>query len=505
MSVSDVWPRLGRWLLIRCKRTLLLATLLGFVFFFVISAFVAINRDHAQLSGLKAQLHGVSGLGPDHSDMLALGKLSTKLSEDFQAPKFRPNVQYFPDYLNKHVFTANVDQNDGVQLSGKNSGPDLDGEGEFEEAIKRKLSVVSTAAASSTKPFNSSLSSRVHTFYYAWYGNPQNDGRWYHWNHEYLRNWDKKDRRKFPQEGLRHQPEKGDVGASFFPQLGAYSSKDPSVIDEHMKMMRTAKIGVVVLSWYPPGLADEHGPAVDTLVTTLLNAALQNELKIALHIEPYAGRTPDSFRENLRYIQDTYGSHPGFYKYKGKPLYYIYDSYLTPAREWKRLLSSSGDISVRGSDLDATFIGLLVDYKHRTTITASGFDGFYTYFASNGFSYGSTWKNWRNLALYARKYSLLFIPSLGPGYNDLRVRPWNGQATRLRRKGLYYGLAWRTFLELKLPLISITSFNEWHEGTQIEPAVPKLIEDFSYSSYLPDSPDCYLRQTGEWVEKMLFS
>ena len=34
-----------------------------------------------------------------------------------------------------------------------------------------------------------------------------------------------------------------------------------------------------------------------------------------------------------------------------------------------------------------------------------------------GFCYGSSWKNWRNLANFARKYSLLFIPSVGPGYD----------------------------------------------------------------------------------------
>ena len=25
----------------------------------------------------------------------------------------------------------------------------------------------------------------VHVFYYAWYGNPAHDRRWYHWNHRY--------------------------------------------------------------------------------------------------------------------------------------------------------------------------------------------------------------------------------------------------------------------------------------------------------------------------------
>jgi len=103
---------------------------------------------------------------------------------------------------------------------------------------------------------------------------------------------------------------------------------------------------------------------------------------------------------------------------------------------------------------------------------------------------------------FARKNSLLFIPSVGPGYDDMRVRPWNGINTRLRKRGLYYETAWRTAVDLDAKIISITSFNEWHEGTQIEPAIPmKLNDGYEYKSYLPDRPSCYLDITKKWTEK----
>lgn len=130
-----------------------------------------------------------------------------------------------------------------------------------------------------------------------------------------------------------------------------------------------------------------------------------------------------------------------------------------------------------------------------------GFDGFYTYFAANDFSYGSSWKNWKSLSSFARKNSLLFVPSVGPGYVDTRVRPWNAKTTRERKNGKYYTIAWKTALQTSPSLISITSFNEWHEGTQIEPAVPKSNEDYVYKDYSPRAPDFYLQLTRQFVSQ----
>ncbi len=48
-------------------------------------------------------------------------------------------------------------------------------------------------------------------------------------------------------------------------------------------------------------------------------------------------------------------------------------------------------------------------------------DGIFTYFAANGFTHGSSWKNWKSLSDFCKRNSLLFSPSVGPGYIDTRV------------------------------------------------------------------------------------
>ena len=129
------------------------------------------------------------------------------------------------------------------------------------------------------------------------------------------------------------------------------------------------------------------------------------------------------------------------------------------------------------------------------------FDGFYTYFATEVFTYGSTPANWPTLAEWARGSGKLFIPCVGPGYDDTRIRPWNAENTRPREGGAYYDRAFEAAIDAGPDLIGITSFNEWHEGTQIEPAVPKAIDGFRYEDYRPRAADYYLERTRFWVEQ----
>jgi len=373
----------------------------------------------------------------------------------------------------------------------------------IQNKTQKTVEIKNVLSSVDKKRNKSSLNYNVHVFYYAWYGSPEFDGQWWHWNHEYIPPWDKNDHKVYPTGS--HVPTT-DVGANFYPELGPYSSKDPQIVDKHLQMIADANIGVISISWYPPGQADENGPPSDGIVPILLDAALKYGLKICLHVEPYEGRSIANFRKHLRYVSETYGSHPAYYKVKrgskNLPLFYIYDSYRITPTEWQRIFSSKGDLSVRNTELDAIFIGLLVEYKHRFDIKKAGFDGFYTYFASNGFSYGSSWKNWKSLASYAFKSSLIFIPSVGPGYMDTRVRAWNGKNTQPRRNGIYYETAWRTASTAPAKYVSVTSFNEWHEGTQIEPAIPMKCGNYTYESYLPRSSSFYLELTEKWSTQL---
>ena len=185
------------------------------------------------------------------------------------------------------------------------------------------------------------------------------------------------------------------------------------------------------------------------------------------------------------------------------PVYYMYDSYLKHWTLWAQLLKPDGQYSVRGTRLDAVFLGLYVNRQDCATLSRGGFDGGYTYFAAEGFSYGSTAAEWSSATSLCHAKGLLFVPSVGPGYTDTSVRPWNSINTHTRRGGTYYRDHWLAAINAKPKIVSITSFNEWHEGTQIEPAVPQPDSGVRYIDYSPRRPDFYLKLTRKLVEKYI--
>ncbi|MEQ2182346.1 hypothetical protein GOODEAATRI_021393 [Goodea atripinnis] len=148
---------------------------------------------------------------------------------------------------------------------------------------------------------DSSIFYDVHIFYYLWYGSPSMDNKYIHWDHPLVPHWDPKNAASHAQG--RHTPPE-DIASSFYPELGPYSSRDPKVLESHMAQIEAAASGVLVLSWYPPGVADDHGEPTEDLVPAVMDAAQRHSIKVAFHIQPYKGRTDQSMHDNIKYIID---------------------------------------------------------------------------------------------------------------------------------------------------------------------------------------------------------
>ncbi len=209
----------------------------------------------------------------------------------------------------------------------------------------------------------------VAIFYYPWYGTPAHDGTWEHWN----------------QNG--HLPPR-DVYSSYFPATGPYSSDDPRVVQRQMKEIAAAGVNEVIVSWWGRGSAE------DQRLPLVLAAARAQHLDVAIHLEPYEGRSPASVLNDVLYlaswgIRDVFVYHPRDFA----------------ASDWAPVTAAK-PLSVR------LFAGTeLVGFA-----AAAGFDGFYTY---DFLDFGGA--KFMRLCDQAHARGLLGAPSVGPGYDAARA------------------------------------------------------------------------------------
>ncbi|MEV0831276.1 ThuA domain-containing protein [Nonomuraea rubra] len=300
-------------------------------------------------------------------------------------------------------------------------------------------------------------SGKVHVFYYPWYGSPQVSGGWRHW-----------------QQGGHSPP--GDIGADFYPALGAYDSGDfAGAVAQHMKWIRQSAAGVLVLSWWGRGSYE------DGLARGVLDAAAKEGLKVAWHLEPYSGRTAASTVDDIRYINQTYGAHPAF-----SDAFYVFES--LRITDWSALSQVNQDNVILAQTTDTSKI--------------AHFNGMYTYDAIAG----ATAPGWQHAADHARQHGLVWAPSVGPGYLDDRAVPGNTTPTLARDNGATYDKEWSNALATEPTWVSITSFNEWHEGSVIEPAVPRDgYQSFegAYGRTGAAAQTAYLDRTAYWVGRFV--
>src|SRR5262245_12469981 len=255
-------------------------------------------------------------------------------------------------------------------------------------------------------------------FYYPWYGNLKWDGAYLHWD----------------QNG--HLPPT-DLATSYYPARGAYSSRDPRVVEAQMREIARAGIREVVSSWWGMGSPE------DELLPMIVLMATKQGLQVAVQIEPYDDRTAVSVAADLTHLRQL-----------GITRAYVYHPFEIAESDWAAVLPFTG-MQVLGQTANVA------------RAQAAHFTGVYTYDVVT-FGAGALGP----LCARAHKAGLLCAPSVGPGYDALRAT--GDVQFRPRDDGRTYDAMWRAAIRAGADRVTITSYNEWHEGTQIEPAMTPL-------------------------------
>ncbi|MEW2549108.1 glycoside hydrolase family 99 protein [Streptomyces sp. NPDC047002] len=329
-----------------------------------------------------------------------------------------------------------------------------------------------TTARAATPRATAETSTDVHIFYYPWYGSPKANGSYRHW----------------PQGNLT--PPDG-ISSNFYPVLGAYDSGDSAVVAQHMAWLRQAGTGVLVTSWWGRGSYE------DQRVPLLLDRAAGQGLKVAFHIEPYTGRTAASVAADVRYLTGAYGGHAAYFRdaaHGDRGAFYVFQS--LDIADWSPIEQLKSDAIVLTQTTDVS--------------KAAHFGGMYTY---DGIA-AARLPDWSGVDRFCRANGLVWSPSFGPGYLDDRAVPGNTTPTVERADGTTYDAVWQHAITsgdggAAPEWVSITSFNEWHEGSQIEPATgtpptsPVTYQTYegAYGRTGAAATTAYLDRTRYWVER----
>jgi Ca2+-binding RTX toxin-like protein len=301
---------------------------------------------------------------------------------------------------------------------------------------------------------------KVGAYYYPWYGDDFHGG-------SYLR------------EHLVPRQE---------PVLGEYDDRDPAVMSRHLRWSRYAGIDFWVASWWGPGGRED--------VNLLDNVFTHPELgdhRIALFYET-AGRTAE-FTEftnvvpDVAYIADHYFDLPNYLTVEGRPVLFVYltrvlaeigalDDVVTAMRT--AAASRGHDVFIVGDQAFGAAEGAATDFSGLDAITtydvygSTGRTGYATREGVAG--YFADQADWQALADAA---GVAFLPAISPGFNDRGVRSGHDPLSRKLTPSSGFGSLFREMARRVLQLndwdlggmVMVTSFNEWHEDTQIEPVI----------------------------------
>jgi glycoprotein endo-alpha-1,2-mannosidase len=289
---------------------------------------------------------------------------------------------------------------------------------------------------------------QVLAFYYGWYRNPKISGRWDHWSNV--------------------DESAGRIGNStHYPALGPYDSHNLDVLKQQCEWAKQAGLTGFIVSWWGPKDFTNEG------IMPLLNLAQQANLHVTVYFETcHPEQTPvrETALRDVLYLLSHYGNHPAWLKVNGKPVLFVYSRAIAEIGldDWKWVISevnrrSPGGVVVIGDQL--------------TKEAAEAFDGIHTYnitdkLAGKSVAEVDAWAakafpKWVQRAGSNRVSCVTIIP----GYDDSKLGRSGTRPITSRHDGATYRQLWQQAIAANPDWVLVTSWNEWHEGSEIEPSV----------------------------------
>lgn len=285
---------------------------------------------------------------------------------------------------------------------------------------------------------------RLLVHYMPWYATKDMSGAWgWHWTMNHfdpeLKRWD--DQRK--------------IASHDYPLIGPYDSGDDHALECHALLMKIAGLDGVVIDWY--GTSDLNDHAINHRNTQKFIPWLKKAgLSFAVCYEDQAvkslknGEDMKQAEKDLHWAEEHFFADPSYVKQDGRPVLLVFGP---QHLKWKFDLSTQP---------------LVFGLSH--LVKQNGLDGGFAWPPVTGGKslLPEQWKKELDL-IYSEKTP--FIATAFPGFKDIyqQAGVHSSYGSIASRAGLTLSESLKQALESKAPIIQIATWNDYGEGTMIEP------------------------------------
>jgi hypothetical protein len=276
-----------------------------------------------------------------------------------------------------------------------------------------------------------------------------------------------------------------------------YDNEDERVLRRHIQEARAAGLDGFVSTWI---IAKDR---TDRNLGRLLSLSLGQDFRIS--VSYLSNALPDPTQAgiiaDLRYILANYGAHPNYLRHEGKPVIVFNNLSRVPMANGRMCASRQQCIQAWKEIRDQVepyfpsfWMGEGLDFQYLDV-----FDGIYLIkvthrVAPNDYVRAPTWARAARAAAASTGKPKLWMATVMPGWDDTKtegaafdLREAAPTFRRDREDGRFFAATWEAALQSQPDWVLLNSFNEWAEGTQIEPS--------------PTYGNRYLEISRQWAER----
>lgn len=242
-----------------------------------------------------------------------------------------------------------------------------------------------------------------------------------------------------------------------------YVSRDRAVMARQIDQAKSAGIDALVVNWWGP----QDNNQTDTNLRVMLDEAAARGFRIAVDVDlnsPYL-RSAGAIQAAMSTLLNSHANHSAYLRVGGKPVVFFYHQ--------NHRLNTNGWAAIRDA-VDPGRNSLWIE-EGTDVSPLTVFDGHHLYSVS--------WANRTDMGYTANKFARLvrakaaalgapkiYVATVMPGYDDRKAGRGSAAFAIGREDGTYYARSWQAAIGGAPDWIVVNSFNEWREGTYIEPS-----------------------------------